>query len=274
MLALNATHRRGLERRGLDRRQIDRRGYKTLSNAGRDRIAAQLAQQFGADTLAKVPGFYVEGGVPRLAGPVGLLIPVVDERRSLAAYKIRGDGSGDGPKYLYLSSWQHGGPGPGSPAHWPLGLERCDFNDVRITEGELKADISVALSGIFTIGCPGAACWRIGLEAASLGAPRIIRLAFDADAAANPTVAAAQLACARHVAASQGVELVIETWNPKHKGIDDLLAAGGKPRELRGAEALAYAQRIAERAGCVPAAVRVERTRRPGHYRVLVETEL
>jgi hypothetical protein len=102
--------------------------------------------------------------------------------------------------------------------------------------------------------------------------PREIRLAFDSDYRTNLTVAAAQLACARAILETDS-ELVLETWDPRFKGIDDALVAGQKIRLLRGEQALKRVRAIAERLGCTNGCIQILRTRR-GRYRIHAEMEV
>ncbi len=101
----------------------------------------------------------------------------------------RADDPGDGPKYLYVSSAKHGGAGPGAPLHIPIFTGPTEM--VRFTEGELKADVATALSGMLTIAAPGVSCWRPAVPALKEFGVRTVRLAFDADARSNRHVARA-----------------------------------------------------------------------------------
>ena len=51
------------------------------------------------------------------------------------------------------------GTSPGSPVHVPLGIVAPALV-VRLTEGELKADVCTALDNTPTIGVPGVTQWR------------------------------------------------------------------------------------------------------------------
>jgi hypothetical protein len=233
-LGLAACHRKALRGRGLPGAEIDARSYATLPAAGlalpaewagpppdtlplrlRDGLMVGVRKRRGL--LAKVPGVYRDGITYRLTGPPGLLVPVRDDRGRIVALVVRRDGEGDAPKYLWLSSRKHGGPGPGAPAHWPdLGqwVKRCGVDSlrtVRITEGQLKADIATARSGTYTLGAPGCSAWRPALEALRHYHVETVRLAFDQDSKSNPTVARAQLECAR-AAREMGFEVEVERW--------------------------------------------------------------
>ncbi len=97
---------------------------------------------------------------------------------------------------------------------------------MRLTEGELKADVATALSGVLTISVPGVSAWRGALPVLRSLAPATVLLAFDADAATNHHVARAAEATAQALE-SEGWEVAAESLDPALvKGIDDALAAG------------------------------------------------
>src|SRR5262249_50644407 len=151
--------------RGLADVEIDRRGYRTLPGRGRPRIVGDLRGRFG-EAVLRVPGFITREHDGRryltLAGPAGLLVPVRDAAGRVVALLVRRDKDGDGSRYVYVSSARDGGPGPGAPAHVPLGV-RVPAEVVRMTEGPIKADVAHALSGLPTIGCAGLS-WRPALD--------------------------------------------------------------------------------------------------------------
>lgn len=250
-LTLSDAHRESLRKRGLSDEEIDKRKYRTLPLQGRAGLARQMADSYGADLLLKVPGFYVheEGGKRwlTLAGAPGLLIPVRDLSGQIVAIKIRADDPGEGPKYTWLSSSKHGGPSPGNRVHVPaFGGERTS---IRITEGELKADIATALSRILTLSIPGVSSWRQVLPVLKECGAKTVRLAFDADAKTNPNVARAFGLTAKALE-QEGYEIEVETWDiAEGKGIDDLLAAGGRPAVLKGEDSLCAVDDILNSAG-------------------------
>ena len=251
-LTLSRAHREALLRRGLTDEEIDRRSFRTLPLTGRARLAGALREQLG-EMLLSVPGFVVKPGdagrtYVSLAGAPGLLVPVCDAAGRIVALQSRSDDPRD-PKrrYSYLSSAKHNGPGPGTPAHVPLGRPSPCLV-CRLTEGALKADVASALSDLLTVGAAGATNWRPALDALQALGYKTVRLAFDADAWDNPTVARALAACSE-AAAALGLAVELERWNKDDgKGIDDLLAGGKVPELLAGdgaraaiAEALAAA---------------------------------
>ena len=245
---LTAEHREGLMKRGLSADEIAARGYGSLPlGAGpRARIVAQVRGILGAETIPEgVPGLHA-GQLPE--GITGTLVPVRDVAGAIVAMKVRRDGAAD-PKYVWLSSKKVGGATPHSPAHVAMGsreaVEAARINSatgarpevvVRITEGELKADVAFVLSGVPTICIPGAGAWRSALEPVRALAPDVLRLAWDADARANEHVAAAlETAAIRYTQELPGVALELETWEPAAgKGVDDVLLAGAPTTLHRG----------------------------------------
>jgi hypothetical protein len=242
-LQLSKAHREALRRRGLGDAEIDRRDYRSLSVGGRSRLARELRELFG-DQLLSVPGFVVRSRQDgshyfTIAGAAGLLVPVRDLAGRVVALKVRADDPRPGqPRYSYLSSAKWGGPGAGSPAHVPLGVQP-PADVAQLTEGELKADVATVLGGLPTVSAPGATNWRPAIDTVRALGCKAVRLAFDADALDNPYVAHALADCSE-AAAAAGLVVELQRWDKADgNGIDDLLAAGKAPELLTGAVALA-----------------------------------
>lgn len=174
-LPLDEDHHGNLRRRGLADSEIDRRGYGSLRNTVRGLAARAVHQQLG-DAVFGVPGF-VQGafGVTLDGEATGLLIPVRDLHGRVVALKIR---RATEPRYVYLTS-SGSGPSPGSPVHVPLGIPMT-ASTVRITEGELKADVAFVLDGTPTIVVPGVTQWRPALPLLETLGARTAVLSFDA----------------------------------------------------------------------------------------------
>jgi hypothetical protein len=238
-LPLSAAHREALRQRGLADAAIDPAGYRTLPVQGRARVARELRDCHG-DAVLRVPGIVTRERDGRryltLAGAAGLLVPVRDAAGRIVALLSRRDDASDGRgKYLYLSSATHGGPGPGAPVHVPLGVAGpCPC--LRVTEGVLKADVAHALTGLPTVGLPGAGSWRPFLPVLREMDCRTVRLALDADAASKAPVARALAALAEALTA-EGLGVELERWPAPHKGIDDALAAGVSVEVVAGEDA-------------------------------------
>jgi hypothetical protein len=233
-LPLSRQHRNALHGRGLSDAEIDRRGYRSLPALGRSSIARTLFDRHGDQSLM-VPGIVSRERDGRrystVAGPVGLLVPCRDLTGQIVALKVRrNDPVGDRPRYVYVSSRQDGGPGPGTPVHCPAGTPET-AEVVRLTEGELKADVAFALSGTPTVSVPGVGCWRPALAVLHRLRPSVVRLAFDSDYHTNAHVGRALAACAQALGAA-GFHVELERWPAEHKGIDDALAAGAVPDVL------------------------------------------
>lgn len=246
-LTLNDHHRDDLRRRGLSNAAIADLGYRTLPTKGRGSIASRMQQVLG-EAFSSIPGFVVTAKGPSIAAPAGLLIPCRDATGRIVAVKVRRDQAGESGKYIYVSSSRHGGPGPGAPAHAPLGTETMT-SLVRVTEGELKADVATKLSGLTTISVPGVGNWRACEPVLKALGVKTVRLAFDADAVEKRAVAAALLNCATSLI-DDGFDVELERWDSSlGKGIDDLLAGGHEPEVLTGLKAQLAIKQIAKAAG-------------------------
>ncbi len=245
-MPLSADHRQQLHRRGLNDDQIKRGRYGTMPLRGRSAIAKHMVEQFGPELCSQVPGLIQLEQEDclywTLAGSPGLLIPVRSLNGDIVALKIRRDTNAVGSKYTTLTSARYGGPSPGSPAHIPLhdGIDCCEL---RVTEGELAADVSTALSGVVTIGLPGVAMGRKALPLLDTLQPKTVLIAFDADWRTNAHVAKALGALATSIRKA-GFSLMMERWCPSQgKGIDDLLVNGHQPERLAWAACYAAMRR-------------------------------
>jgi hypothetical protein len=212
-------------------------------------LARQLQERFGHDVLS-VPAFVIRERDGRryitLAGAPGLLIPVRDLAGRIVALKIRhDDGTERSSRYSSMSSVRDGGPGPGAPVHIPMGI-KSPACMVRVTEGELKADVAFSVSQLPTISAPGVSSWRKCLPVLHALGCETVRVAIDADAGDKPHVARA-LGELAHAVVSEGYALELERWPAEHKGIDDALAAGARIEILKGRAAQdAIAEILAE----------------------------
>lgn len=230
-LTLADDDRAGLVARGLDAGAIVGAQYRSLPERGRAALARVVGEAVGVDLAPTVPGVVwrenERGGYWSLAGWPGLVIPVRDLDGRVVALKIRRTGEcASYERYTWVSSTSTAGPGPGAPVHVPVAARALRATAARlvITEGELKADVSTALSGVPVVGVPGVGAWPAAVEVArGWGAARV-DVAFDMDARCNKAVADAQ---GRLVAALRacGFETGLLRWTEKHKGIDDFLLA-------------------------------------------------
>lgn len=230
---LSVEHRAQLTRRGLSDADITAAGYATLPRGGRERAAilATVAASFGG-IPADVPGLHL-GKLPDVDG---ILVPARDELGRITGVKVRRD-RGE-PRYLWLSSNGQGGAKARNAAHVPAAAREIlssatdqQAQVARLTEGELKADVATALSGVATLAVPGAMAARTALPALRALHVQVVRLSWDSDARANCHVAGG-LERAAHLLSNElpGVAVEVETWattaDHSPKGIDDALAAG------------------------------------------------
>ncbi len=224
-LRLDRRHRDNLRGRGLDDEQIELGGYASMPQEGRGYVARDLFETFG-DDLAHVPGFYQwDDGRWAIAGYSGLLVPVRDVAGTIEALKVRLDNPPpDGGRYRFVSSSSKGGAKAVSTLHVPMFGQAIGADEIRITEGELKADVTTALSGIPTLSVPGVEAWRLGLQAAEVLRPQRVRVAFDMDRDTNPAVARAQRALVTALRGA-GFRVGVESWDPTLKGVDDFYSA-------------------------------------------------
>jgi hypothetical protein len=229
-LALSDRHRGNLERRGLGAVAVRSNGYRTLGEKGRHEVVSALLHDgVPSELLLSVPGFVKRRGgrgeYVTVSGFPGMLVPCRDLAGRIVALKLRMDDAGQSDqRYRYISSKSAGGPGPGAQVHVPLGTPaQCEV--VRLTEGELKADVAFALSGMPTVSVPGTGNWRPALAVLRQLRCRAVRLSFDADAAQVPEVAQALCECAQECLGS-GMSVEVERWPARYKGVDDAMAAG------------------------------------------------
>lgn len=227
-LPLHHDHRGALRRRGLDDEAISRNAYRSMPGPERVRIARELAELFG-EVLLSVPGFHLTSRPGRApfasiagSGP-GIVIPCRDLAGRIVALKLRRDQADDGPRYHYLSSTLRGGPGTGSPAHAPVGTpQQCDT--IRLTEGELKADVAYRLSGVATLSTAGVGAWRSLLPMLQTIRPRTVLVAWDADWQTKEEVRRPLAELLRLLLRCR-IKVGVEWWPAGPKGIDDALSA-------------------------------------------------
>ncbi len=242
-LRLTDIDRASLRARGLDDPAIDAAGYRTLEPRGRARLARLIMDAVGDEHAPRIPGIrwneeHGGRGWWSMCGSAGLLVPVRDLEGNVVALKVRRrDPLESGPRYLCLSSARHGGMGPASTVHVPVAALalRGQTHRLVITEGELKADVATALLRCPVVGIPGVAAWALGAELAlRWDAPEVV-VALDMDRTTNPRVAEAN---DRLVDALRGRHrrVSVWSWDPKAKGLDDILARIHRERFEQGIE--------------------------------------
>jgi P4 family phage/plasmid primase-like protien len=228
-LTLEAAHRTTMIDRGLTGEEVDLREYRTLLLSRVHELLGGLYDKY-KDTLYQIPGFVWRDGHPHFVPEfTGIVVPVRDSKGRVVALKVRTAGK---PKYLYVTSGKCS-RSPGAPVHFPCTRETPSLSRVRLTEGEIKADIATALSGTFTIGIPGVASyWKAQGAIAGLGVQETL-ISFDwSDILSKGGVREAALKLARELAA-RGYHVGVEKWEGA-KGIDEALVAHIKPQEVWG----------------------------------------
>jgi hypothetical protein len=230
-LELSTAHFDDLHRRGLSAEEIRLRDYKTLDQDRVRRIVDQLLTAHGRERLLRVPGFEEKGERVFFAASNGYLIPVRDPLGRIAALKVRHDEANGRAKYSWVSSRA---ASCGNLPHVPLGVS-APSPVVRLTEGELKADVAFTLSKLPTVSAPGVGNWRVAVPTLrALGAQKVL-LAMDRDGK-PATLAATEDALLG--LARENFQVEVEWWDGgAAKGVDDLLAARGTPEVLTGLQA-------------------------------------
>ena len=249
ILDLEDRHRQDLLDRGMSAATIASGMYRSLPASGRGHLVRQLLKVFDSETLETIPGFRWKNGRLILGGAAGLLIPVRNIDGQYVACRLRPNDPAGGGKYRWLSS-PGDGPSSGVHCHVAGDLETiCDETEIRITEGEIKAEIAYQETGIPTVSIAGVGSWHAGLdliqtitkrdhEASGEWRSRLVLVALDNDWRQNAAVENALRnlvlgAADRHAP-------MVETWPAEFKGIDDCLAGGGAIERLGPAESAAF----------------------------------
>ncbi len=220
-LELVSQHRQSLHARGFSPEEIERYGYKSLRSLDRSAIANSLYNKY-RETLYDIPGFEEgnNGGpfVPTYFA--GILVPLRHLSGQIIGLKTR---RMEGTTRYYL--WSTKSCPATNICHVPLHDPELDRGEtIRITEGELKADLAFARTGTLTLSVPGVSSWKEALPILQVLAPKRVLLAFD-----WPDVQSKLGVChAAHDLAHElmrlGYEVGLEKWD-KEKGIDDALKA-------------------------------------------------
>ncbi|MCX5999101.1 MAG: DUF3854 domain-containing protein [Chloroflexi bacterium] len=218
-LSLSDTHRSNLSRRGLTNPQVDALRYATLPAGGRRPIVHRLISE--GFKMAGVPGFYLDRGEVRLAGPAGMLIPVKDTLGRIVGLQVRCDNT-EGGKYKWVSSaGRPYGCSPGAPAHVVRPYD-ADAQEIWITEGALKADIAAMHLNRLFVAVSGVGNWHGVLPVLKELKPRRIIICFDTDKNRNSSVRL-HLDALTTCLVGRGLRTFEADWDSRFKGIDDLL---------------------------------------------------
>ena len=206
------------------------------------KVIEELHKEFGED-LYKVPGFIKnKEGKPSLnVFQEGILIPIRFPQGNIHGIKVRWLNSWSSMRYKLLTS--KGGSRFRDLFHFPKGFHE-QLELIRITEGELKADIATLSSEIYTIGCPGVFSLSAPLEFLTKHCPSAkIILSPDFKDIKNKGIAEKVLQDIDDYQEA-GFQVFLEAWLPNKngmpKGIDDALNAGAKISHIPGDEAIKF----------------------------------
>lgn len=225
LFSLEPHHRANLTERGLTAEQIELGQYRSLPPRSRHEEGARLSRLFSDGQLSQVPGMFQRNGAWTIGGQAGLLVPVRDIHARVVGLKIRLDeAQAKGGRYRYLTSSTHGGAKAELVVHVPAWVDPWGAPVVRITEGELKADVASALLGSPVIGIPGVKSWPLGRDAALALRPARVIVAMDMDRRSSADVGAAQDQLVKTLRGA-GLRVAAESWDSRFKGLDDMLIA-------------------------------------------------
>jgi hypothetical protein len=233
--------------RGVSLQQVQKLGYSSFNPKMPQDLRAVLGlhEEYGT-RLLEVPGFILgQDGVPTLSMPgEGILVPIRDTTGRVLALKARLLGNSQQKFKLLVSK---SAPGHNHSIHFPLGYPGRN-GDFRITEGEMKADLSTLFSGIYTIGCPGLHSLFYPIEFLSFFWPEsTVMLAPDFPDLMKPSVA--QLVRKALILYEDArFHTFLEIWprknGPAPKGIDDALKDGTEILQLEASDGIDFLDRI------------------------------
>lgn len=236
MLSLGANHRESLLLRGLSGEDIVRLGYKTTPAVRAPKLVTQLLER-GCD-LQGVPGFYCDSATGRWKLDIrgsGIMLPDRNSKGEIEAIQIRLDKVHKSKFNNLTSVDQYYGTSASCCPHF-VGITD-ETETVYLTEGVMKSDIAHSISR--ELGYPRAFVGLTGVgninqflralrELNDIGIKKIM-VAFDMDAILNENVRAAK-ARVIETGCNAGFEMTPVSWDPRYKGIDDLLNAAKKKR--------------------------------------------
>jgi hypothetical protein len=228
-----AEYRKELKSRGLSADGIERGHYHVLrwqrsrkDWESLDRLHLQpLVDEFGPD-LGKVPGFWQEAnGAWHHLNLDGLLIPCFDPEGRIVGLEVRPrrEKGENGPKYITFSRSENKLKPPPS-VHLLPGTE-VKGRTLRVTEGRLKANVAADLdqdNAYVGMGGTGGVKSRFPslLDLIQKQQPARVQIALDMDEAGRKATATLS-----EMLKTAGVPHDILEWDPRHKGVDDLLLA-------------------------------------------------
>jgi hypothetical protein len=238
-LSLAESHIKDLEKRGITPKLASDLQYRSLLTAyDQDNLLKKLNSEF-KEKLAVVPGFKPCPDKPNqyqfAIDPKGLIIPLRSLSGKVVALKTRRPIS---PKYILWST--RNGPSAGTPVHCPSARPQ-EVTTLRITEGEIKADICNHATSTYTVSVPGVNSWPSSLPVIQDLNPRRVLVSFDYIDVTNKGGVARLLRLFAEDLVMKGYEIGLEFWditNPLAKGVDDALNLKIPLQQIWGNEAL------------------------------------
>jgi len=237
LLSLNEDDLTELKNRGFTENEIQYYGYRSIDSLPEKKIVEIMIKKFSPSTLKTIPGFY-ESEVKKAAFIFfkklkGIAIPVKNKDGKIIAIKIRTRNKNkNNLRYFYLSSTKEGGVGPGAKTHISLPENIKEFEVIRITEGELKSDISSSKTGIITFGLPGVGNASKLVENLKHFDPKTVKIAFDRDLIENENVAYALETLVEKLK-SENFDIELEEWDDNYNGIDDAIVSGSSIKSYK-----------------------------------------
>ncbi|HYO91652.1 MAG TPA: DUF3854 domain-containing protein [Pyrinomonadaceae bacterium] len=232
-LTLWPEHQQELMRRGLSPEEIERLQYVSApAEAEAYNVTRSLSLRYD---LCGVAGFYQLQHTWRMVrtGP-GFFVPYRNERGLIEGLQLRRFPYAGKDKYLWFSSKDKpSGSSSGSPVHFARAAMLASAEEVVITEGALKADVTayflnstvIAAAGVSNFGRDFAARLR-----SIAPAMRTVYVAFDLDWQSNETVKRALFRLTEELERAR-LAVLLRAW-PRGlgKGIDDYLLSVSKGR--------------------------------------------
>jgi len=201
-------------------RYINPEGYGTLNP-----VSGRSKDWYGSDPTG-VPGFYRswQGDWQLNCNTTGILIPVKSLEGKITGFQIRTDDGG--AKYRWLSTNNfHCGSKARMSAHY---VHVPESKEVWITEGVFKAEIGSEKLARSFFAIPGVHLIDDLLKQLRRSDFTKVVVALDMDRLTNQNVLMAYQKLVDTLTIHD-YEVWTSEWNPQHKGIDDLLLAGGRP---------------------------------------------
>lgn len=234
MLVLNESHKKNMIERGMFFSRVKKQKYKSIPVDYKERndICIKLQQKYGKDALNGVSGFFFQRNYGKwdFFAPQGMFIPVRNVDGKIVALQIRRDSMENKRRYLSFSSIKYFKGTPCRPHVHVSHGEIPKWENVLITEGPIKADISSQFLDCTVLALPGVGALHQELiDILKANKVKNVEIAFDMDIIENEAVKKA-LDYLIEKLKEEDINYKQATWknfylkNKKLKGIDDYLS--------------------------------------------------